>query len=185
MQPQALTDMLAMTTILKLLVEKLFQQIFFFVISDRLLYAISHVWKHYPDEVSIFFEVVFCIDIKFHILWIERPKGEEFKTSSVGCLESCMSHNASCHEVLNTIIFKGSFYIMFLFIQEYVMVFEEDVLATKHYLDLMAQCLPALGSDESLVGISAWNENGKSLKNETVSSNGCKLVFALKHGLEQ
>ena len=44
--------------------------------------------------------------------------------------------------------------------QQYVITFEEYVIATKHYLNYLAQTIKALESDDSLIGISAWNENG-------------------------
>lgn len=43
---------------------------------------------------------------------------------------------------------------------EYVIVFEEEVMARRHFLGFIAQCLSAIKADQSLVGISGWNENG-------------------------
>lgn len=34
-------------------------------------------------------------------------------------------------------------------------------MARRHYLGFVGQCLSAIEADESLVGISGWNENGK------------------------
>lgn len=35
-------------------------------------------------------------------------------------------------------------------------------MARKHYLGFLAQCFAAVEADESLIGISGWNENGMS-----------------------
>lgn len=51
---------------------------------------------------------------------------------------------------------------MICVLQKYVIVFEEEVMARRHYLGFIAQCLSAVEADESLIGISGWNENGKS-----------------------
>lgn len=37
-------------------------------------------------------------------------------------------------------------------------------MARKHYLGFLAQCFAAVEADESLIGISGWNENGMSSK---------------------
>lgn len=43
---------------------------------------------------------------------------------------------------------------------EYLMVFEEEVVARRHYLSFMAQSLDVIKKDESLIGVNSWNENG-------------------------
>lgn len=43
---------------------------------------------------------------------------------------------------------------------KYVIVFEEEVMARRHYLSFIAQCLSVVEADKSLIGISGWNENG-------------------------
>ena len=48
-------------------------------------------------------------------------------------------------------------------LQKYVIVLEEEVIATQDFLELMARCLPAVEADDTLVGVSAWNVNGLSL----------------------
>ena len=42
-----------------------------------------------------------------------------------------------------------------------MIVFEEEVLPTADYLQFMAQCLDVVMNDTSLVGVSAWNDNGQ------------------------
>ena len=44
--------------------------------------------------------------------------------------------------------------------QAYTIVLEEEVVPSRDFLHFMAQCLPILAKDDSLVGVSAWNENG-------------------------
>lgn len=42
------------------------------------------------------------------------------------------------------------------------MVLEQDVVPSPELLSFFAQCLPVLSADDSLIGVTAWNENGKS-----------------------
>lgn len=42
----------------------------------------------------------------------------------------------------------------------HVIVFEEEVIPTKDFLHFMSQCWASLNKDPTLIGISAWNENG-------------------------
>ena len=53
-----------------------------------------------------------------------------------------------------------------------MLVLEEEVLPTADFLQFMAQCLEVIVKDSSLVGVSAWNDNGQ-----------CGIVFitAVKH----
>lgn len=39
---------------------------------------------------------------------------------------------------------------------------EEEVILAPDFLNFVAQCLDAVEKDDTLIGISAWNENGKS-----------------------
>jgi GNT-I family len=48
-----------------------------------------------------------------------------------------------------------------LVVQDYVILFEEEVFPTSDFFDFLDQCLDALDSDDSLIGVSAWNDNGK------------------------
>ncbi|XP_062592751.1 protein O-linked-mannose beta-1,2-N-acetylglucosaminyltransferase 1-like isoform X2 [Saccostrea cucullata] len=43
---------------------------------------------------------------------------------------------------------------------KYLIVIEEEIVLTADFMDFMSQCLPALESDDSLYGISAFNYNG-------------------------
>jgi len=42
-----------------------------------------------------------------------------------------------------------------------MIVLEEEVVPTTDFLHYMSQCLPVLDNDESLIGATAWNENGQ------------------------
>jgi len=42
-----------------------------------------------------------------------------------------------------------------------MIVFEEEVLPTADFLQFMAQCLDVIMKDSSLIGVSAWNDNGQ------------------------
>lgn len=42
-----------------------------------------------------------------------------------------------------------------------MILLEEEVIPSKDFLDFLGQCLPVISKDESLIGVSAWNENGK------------------------
>ena len=42
-----------------------------------------------------------------------------------------------------------------------MIVLEEEVLPTADFLQFMAQCLNVLVKDTSLIGVSAWNDNGE------------------------
>jgi len=42
-----------------------------------------------------------------------------------------------------------------------VLVLEEEVLPTADFLQFMAQCLDVIIKDLSLIGASAWNDNGQ------------------------
>lgn len=44
--------------------------------------------------------------------------------------------------------------------QKFILVLEEEVIPTQDFLSFHAQCLSVLESDKSLIGVSAWNENG-------------------------
>ena len=46
-------------------------------------------------------------------------------------------------------------------LQDYMIVFEEEVLPTADFLQFMAQCLDVVMKDTSLIGVSAWNDNGQ------------------------
>lgn len=48
-------------------------------------------------------------------------------------------------------------------VQKHVIVLEEEVIPTQHFIELHACCLPAVDTDDTLVGVSAWNVNGLSL----------------------
>ena len=54
--------------------------------------------------------------------------------------------------------------------QDLVIILEEEVIPSKDFLFFMAQCLDALKKDESLVGITSFNENGNNLncKNQLI-----------------
>jgi len=41
-----------------------------------------------------------------------------------------------------------------------MIVLEEEVLPTADFLQFMAQCLDVIMHDASLIGASAWNDNG-------------------------
>lgn len=43
---------------------------------------------------------------------------------------------------------------------EYLIILEENVIPSPDILSLFGQCFPVLKLDESLIGITAWNENG-------------------------
>jgi len=45
---------------------------------------------------------------------------------------------------------------------------EEEVSPTRDFLHYMAQCLPLLDYDETLIGASAWNENGQRLNDSVL-----------------
>jgi len=42
-----------------------------------------------------------------------------------------------------------------------MILLEEEVLPTADFLQFMAQCLDVVMKDSSLIGVSAWNDNGK------------------------
>jgi len=42
-----------------------------------------------------------------------------------------------------------------------MIVLEEEVLPTADFLHFMAQCLDVVVKDSSLIGVSAWNDNGQ------------------------
>jgi len=42
-----------------------------------------------------------------------------------------------------------------------MIVLEEEVLPTADFLQFMAQCLDVVVKDFSLIGASAWNDNGQ------------------------
>ena len=42
-----------------------------------------------------------------------------------------------------------------------MIVLEEEVLPTADFLQFMAQCLDVVMKDSSLIGASAWNDNGQ------------------------
>jgi len=42
-----------------------------------------------------------------------------------------------------------------------MIVLEEEVLPTADFLQFMAQCLDVVVKDSSLIGVSAWNDNGQ------------------------
>jgi beta-1,2-N-acetylglucosaminyltransferase len=42
----------------------------------------------------------------------------------------------------------------------YIILLEEEVIPSVDFLHYMAQCLPVLNTDETLIGATAWNENG-------------------------
>ena len=44
-----------------------------------------------------------------------------------------------------------------------MIVLEEEVILGPDFLYFMAQCLTAVDSDESLIGISGFNENGTDI----------------------
>ena len=48
-----------------------------------------------------------------------------------------------------------------MFSQDYVIVLEEEVILAQDFLSFLAQCLSVARKDDSLIGVSAWNENGK------------------------
>jgi len=49
---------------------------------------------------------------------------------------------------------------MCAYFQKYVIVLEEEVIPTTDFLHYMSECLPLLDYDETLIGATAWNENG-------------------------
>jgi len=51
--------------------------------------------------------------------------------------------------------------VVFRCLQEYMIVLEEEVLPTADFLQFMAQCLDVVMKDSSLIGVSAWNDNGQ------------------------
>jgi len=42
-----------------------------------------------------------------------------------------------------------------------MIVFEEEVLPTADFLRFMGECLDIVMKDTSLIGVSAWNDNGQ------------------------
>jgi len=57
---------------------------------------------------------------------------------------------------------EGMYLMVFIsFFQDYMIVFEEEVLPTADFLQFMAQCLDVIMKDSSLIGVSAWNDNGQ------------------------
>jgi len=50
---------------------------------------------------------------------------------------------------------------MTVYFQKYVILLEEEVIPTTDFLHYMSQCLPLLNYDETLIGATAWNENGR------------------------
>lgn len=42
-----------------------------------------------------------------------------------------------------------------------MIILEEEVLPTADFLQFMAECLDAIMKDSSLIGASAWNDNGQ------------------------
>jgi len=51
------------------------------------------------------------------------------------------------------------------YFQKYVILIEEEVIPTTDFLLYLSQCLPILEYDETLIGATAWNENGRSFSN--------------------
>jgi len=49
---------------------------------------------------------------------------------------------------------------VWMYSQKYVIVMEEEVIPTTDLLHYMSQCLPVLDYDDTLIGATAWNENG-------------------------
>jgi len=49
---------------------------------------------------------------------------------------------------------------VYAYFQKYVILLEEEVIPTTDFLHYMSQCLPLLDYDETLIGATAWNENG-------------------------
>ena len=62
---------------------------------------------------------------------------------------------------------------MCAYFQKYVIVLEEEVIPTTDFLHYMSECLPLLDYDETLIGATAWNENGP------LFSLGCLLDMLL------
>jgi len=60
------------------------------------------------------------------------------------------------NSILNTVSNSNNL----LFVQDYAIILEEHVIPTADFLAFMAQCFPVVKKDKSLIGISAWNENG-------------------------
>ncbi len=48
-----------------------------------------------------------------------------------------------------------------LSLQKHVIVLEEEVVLAPDFLNFLAQCLDAVETDETLIGVSAWNDNGE------------------------
>jgi hypothetical protein len=46
-------------------------------------------------------------------------------------------------------------------LQDYVILLEEEVFPTADFFSFLDQCLEALDTDDSLIGVSAWNDNGE------------------------
>lgn len=58
--------------------------------------------------------------------------------------------------------FFYSSFSVFLFFQRLAIFLEEDVFPSSDFLNFFRQCLPSVEADDTLVGISAWNDNGHS-----------------------
>jgi hypothetical protein len=50
---------------------------------------------------------------------------------------------------------------LFVHLQKHVIVLEEEVIVGPDFLYFLAQCLATVEKDDSLIGISGWNENGE------------------------
>lgn len=58
-----------------------------------------------------------------------------------------------------------------------MIVFEEEVIPTKDFLHFMSQCWASLNKDPTLIGISAWNENGKATVRLCFGEGGFERFF--------
>ena len=58
---------------------------------------------------------------------------------------------------------KCRFYCVYtVTFQKHVIVLEEEVILAPDFLNFVAQCVDAIEKDDTLIGVSAWNDNGKN-----------------------
>ena len=62
-------------------------------------------------------------------------------------------------------------------LQTHVIVLEEEVILASDFLIFMAQCIDVLDKDNTLVGVSAFNENGQLTENFWTSWNDSFSCF--------
>ena len=62
--------------------------------------------------------------------------------------------------LLLLLVNRRRMYLSVMYFQKYVILLEEEVIPATDFLHYMSQCLPLLDYDETLIGATAWNENG-------------------------